>query len=72
MFPTAVANGKQSAQFLVIKSNNSKLQWRLIVNTVSENTTETRVAESELKYLTPTATFQNFRLLNMKGMKSGL
>jgi len=40
LFPTAITNGKQSAQFLVIKSNNSKLQRRLIINAVSENTTE--------------------------------
>jgi len=38
---TAIANGKQSAQFLVIKSNNSKLQRQMMVNTASENTPET-------------------------------
>jgi len=36
LFPTAIATESKAAQFPVIKSNNNKLQRRLIVNTVSE------------------------------------
>jgi len=43
LFPTtiAIANGKQSAQFLFINFDNSKLQRWLIVNTVSNGVVTT-------------------------------